>query len=238
MFWNIKIHLIRSVITTGIKEIKMKLFQYATFTLGGFLLMFCWQSHAQSLQVTVLDSKQKPIEFAVIYINEVLPKISDHSIVIDQVDKEFIPYVTVVQRGSAINFPNNDDIRHQVYSFSKSKQFELPLYSGDPSAPVVFDKSGVVAMACNIHDWMKAYVFVVDTNKFSISNKAGKAVLTDLAKGQYEVVVWHPKSKGSEQLNAKQIEINEDEQKLVFTVRQKTQFKAWRSPKSVKRRGY
>ncbi|NQY50921.1 MAG: hypothetical protein HRT50_17840, partial [Colwellia sp.] len=50
--------------------------------------------------------------------------------------------------------------------------------------------------------------------------------------------VWHPKSKGSEQLNAKQIEINEDEQKLVFTVRQKTQFKAWRSPKSVKRRGY
>lgn len=216
----------------------MKLVPCTIFTLGSFLLGLCGHGYAQNLQVTVLDSKQNPIEYAVVYINEVLPQVVDNSIIIDQVDKEFIPYVTVVQRGSAINFPNNDDIRHQVYSFSKSKQFELPLYSGDPSAPVVFDKSGVVAMACNIHDWMKAYVLVVDTNKFTISNKAGQAVLPNLAKGQYEVVVWHPKSKEHEQLNTQKIEITEGDQQLVFNVAQKTQFKAWRSPKNVKRRGY
>lgn len=216
----------------------MKLLQFTVSLLFSFILVLSWPSQAESLQVSVFDDEQKPVEFAVIYIKESLPKVSDSSVVIDQVDKEFIPYVTVVQRGSAINFPNNDEIRHQVYSFSKSKQFELPLYSGNPSSPVVFDKSGVVAMACNIHDWMKAYVYVVDTNKFTLSNKAGQAVLTNLTKGHYEVVVWHPKAKVSEQLNAKLIELNEDNQKLVFTVSQKKQFKAWRSPKSSKRRGY
>jgi len=216
----------------------MKIFQFAAWCFISIFLVISWLSHANSIKVRVVDDKKNPVEFAVIYIKETLPKVSDNSVVIDQVDKEFIPYVTVVQRGSAINFPNNDEIRHQVYSFSKSKQFELPLYSGNPASPVVFDNNGVVAMACNIHDWMKAYIYVVDTNKFTISDKAGQAVLTNLAKGQYEVVVWHPKAKESEQLNAQQINISDGEQELVFTVAQKTQFKAWRSPKSTRRRGY
>jgi len=216
----------------------MKIFQLAAWYFISISFVTSWLSHANSIKVSVVDEKKNPVEFAVIYIKETLPKVSGHSVVIDQVDKEFIPYVTVVQRGSAINFPNNDEIRHQVYSFSKSKQFELPLYSGNPSSPVVFDKNGVIAMACNIHDWMKAYIYVVDTNKFTISDKAGQAVLSNLAKGQYEVVVWHPKAKESEQLNAQQIDIGDGEQKLVFIVAQKTQFKAWRSPKSVRRRGY
>jgi len=216
----------------------MKVFQFVTWCFIFISVMASLLCNANTLQVSVVDDKQNPVEFAVVYIKETLPKVSDNSVVIDQVDKEFIPYVTVVQRGSAINFPNNDEIRHQVYSFSKSKQFELPLYSGNPSSPVVFDKNGVVAMACNIHDWMKAYIYVVDTNKFTISDKAGQAVLTNLAKGQYEVVVWHPKARESEQVNAQQINIGDGEQELVFTVAQKTQFKAWRSPKNTRRRGY
>jgi len=216
----------------------MNISLFVTRCLLCFFLTLSWSVSAQHITIRVLDEQQNPVEFAVVYINEILPKVTDHSVVIDQVDKEFIPYVTVVQRGSAINFPNNDEIRHQVYSFSKSMQFELPLYSGNPSSPVVFDNSGVVAMACNIHDWMKAYVYVVDTNKFAISNKAGQAVLTNLTKGSYEVVVWHPKAKQSELLNMQQIEVGEADQELVFTVAQKKQFKAWRSPKGVKRRSY
>lgn len=216
----------------------MKLFQLFVYFLINLLSLACMQVNAAKLEVSVIDDKQKPVEFAVIYINETLKKSSDKSVIIDQVDKEFIPYVTVVQRGSAINFPNNDDIRHQVYSFSKTKQFELPLYRGDPSAPVVFDKNGVVAMACNIHDWMKAYVYVVDTNRFTLSDELGQGVLVDLARGEYEIAVWHPKAKASEQLNIQRVNLTENSQKLVFTVAQKKQYKAWRSPTGIKRRGY
>ncbi len=63
---------------------------------------------------------------------------------VDQVDKQFVPYVKAVLVGSKVHFPNSDHIRHQVYSFSSAKKFELPLYGGTDAAPVVFDKPGVV----------------------------------------------------------------------------------------------
>src|SRR5882672_5225476 len=86
--------------------------------------------------------------------------------VIDQIDKEFVPGVKVIQVGTAISFPNKDNIRHHVYSFSPAKKFELPLYKGVPAAPIVFDKPGVVVLGCNIHDWMIAYVYVVESPWF------------------------------------------------------------------------
>ena len=202
------------------------------------ITLSCQLSYAANLHVKVLDSNQNPVEYAVVYINESLVNLSDDTLVIDQVDKEFIPYVTAIRRGSAINFPNNDEIRHQVYSFSKAKQFELPLYTGNPSRPVVFDKNGAVALACNIHDWMKAYVYVVDTDKFVLTDASGHGVLPNLPAGQYEVLVWHPKLGGTVQSTAKQIMLQGEKQELVFSIAQKTQFKAWRAPKSLNRRGY
>ena len=80
--------------------------------------------------------------------------------IVDQVDQEFTPKVTAVLVGTPIRFPNHDNVRHQVYSFSPAKRFELPLYAGVPARPVVFDKPGVVVLGCNIHDWMVGYVYV------------------------------------------------------------------------------
>ena len=193
---------------------------------------------AANLHISVVDEQLNPVENAVVYINETSQKLHYHQLVIDQVDKEFIPYVTVIQRGSSINFPNNDDIRHQVYSFSKPKQFELPLYSGNALRPVVFDQKGVVAMACNIHDWMKAYVYIVDTNKFTLTDKSGTGTIQNLPEGQYEVLIWHPTLKASTQLTAKNITIKNEAHQLSFTVSKKSQLKAWRAPKGSKRRGY
>src|SRR5207253_2654340 len=74
--------------------------------------------------------------------------------VIDQVDKEFVPHVKPVLAGTTVHFPNKDNIRHHVYSFSPAKRFDLRLYSGVSNAPVLFDKPGIVVLGCNIHDWM------------------------------------------------------------------------------------
>jgi len=203
-----------------------------------FITVFFQSSFAANLQVKVVDNNSEPVEFAVIYINDSSKNQADNTLIIDQVDKEFIPYVTAVRRGSSINFPNNDDIRHQVYSFSKSKQFELPLYSGNEFRPVVFNESGAVALACNIHDWMKAYVYVVDTDKFVISDKDGQGVLADLSNGQYEVLVWHPTQGGNVQSSAQKITVADSDKQLTFAINPKKQFKPWRAPKSTNRRGY
>jgi plastocyanin len=201
-------------------------------------LTFSLQIFANSINITVIDTDHKPIENAVVYIKESLAKTSENVTVIDQVDKEFIPYVTAIRRGSAINFPNNDEIRHQVYSFSNSKQFELPLYKGNEFRPVIFEKSGVVPLACNIHDWMKAYIYVVDTDKFVLTNSNGKGELTNLSAGQYEVLVWHPEQGADVSDSLQTVILESSPQQLKFTLAQTPKFKAWRAPKGFKRRGY
>jgi plastocyanin len=111
--------------------------------------------------------------------------------VLDQRNRTFVPHVLPVQVGTAVKFPNSDNVRHQVYSFSPAKKFQLPLYAGTPASPVVFDKAGVVTLGCNIHDRMSAYIVVVDTPYFAPVTE-GRAKLSGLPEGRYEVRVWSP----------------------------------------------
>lgn len=116
--------------------------------------------------------------------------------VIDQIDKQFVPPVKVIPVGTAVQFPNKDQIRHHVYSFSPAKTFEIPLYIGTPTDRVVFDKPGVVVLGCNIHDWMRAYVFVTDARHVAAAGSDGTVRFKGLPPGEYQVTVWHPRLQG------------------------------------------
>ena len=111
--------------------------------------------------------------------------------IIDQVNKEFVPYLSVVQAGALVRFPNSDNIRHHVYSFSEANKFELKLYSGEPSHPVPFAREGIVVLGCNIHDRMIAYVLVVDSPYFTVLQNQTEARLQAPA-GAYQLLIWHP----------------------------------------------
>jgi plastocyanin len=150
---------------------------------------------AASLTVQVADAAAKALPDAIVYV---VPKTGNKtaaadkaSVVIDQIDRQFVPLVSVVQTGTAVTFPNKDNIRHNVYSFSPPKTFELRLYSGVPAKPVVFDKPGLVVLGCNIHDQMIAYVQVVDTPWFAKTDAAGNVRIENLPPGNYEVRAWH-----------------------------------------------
>lgn len=153
---------------------------------------------AASLNVTVTDKNNVPVDDTVIYAVPVSANVAPpkRGGIVDQVNKEFQPYVTAVQAGTAVSFPNKDNIRHHVYSFSPAKTFELKLYSGVPSKPVVFDKPGVVILGCNIHDWMLAYVYVVDTPYFATTAKGGVRI-DGIPAGEYELKAWHPQLRGA-----------------------------------------
>lgn len=153
---------------------------------------------ASQVTATITDAKGQPLANAVVYVSPVgsiagapgpsIPKTT----VIDQLDKEFVPRVSVLQTGTPVEFPNSDNIRHQVYSFSPAKTFTLKLYSGRPGEPVVFDKPGVVVLGCNIHDHMIAWVVAVDTPWFARTDAHGQAALRELPAGSYQLSVWHP----------------------------------------------
>jgi plastocyanin len=111
-----------------------------------------------------------------------------------QRERQFQPALLIVQTGTAVNFPNFDVVRHHVYSFSPIKVIDIKLYSGTPSEPIVFDKPGVAALGCNIHDRMSAHIIVVDTPVFAITDAAGRASF-ELPAGEHRVKAWHPSLK-------------------------------------------
>lgn len=115
--------------------------------------------------------------------------------VMDQRASAFVPKVLPVQMGARVSFHNSDRIRHQVYSFSKAKSFELPLYAGASAPPVEFDKPGVVVVGCNIHDGMIGYVVVLDTPYFGRAGDDGR-VLIDAPPGRYRLQAWHSRRQG------------------------------------------
>jgi plastocyanin len=111
--------------------------------------------------------------------------------IIDQLHKRFVPHISVVRTGTAVTLPNSDQIRHQVYSFSPAKTFNLKLYAGAPPLDVVFDKPGLVVLGCNIHDTMIAFVGVVDTPYFGKTPASGDLTL-EVPAGRYRLRLWHP----------------------------------------------
>ncbi len=105
---------------------------------------------------------------------------------------QFTPYVTVVQTGTEIKFPNYDKVEHHVKSFSAVKEFEIKPYEKTTPPPILFDKPGIVIIYCLIHEWMRAYVMVVDTPYFGKSDASGAVTFNDLPPGNYEIRAWHP----------------------------------------------
>jgi hypothetical protein len=125
------------------------------------------------------------------------------------VDREFVPRITVVYVGSTISFPNSDQIRHQVYSFSPPKKFESRLYAGSAAPPITFDKPGLVVLGCNIHDWMIAYVYVSDTPFFTKTTSTGGKI-SDLPPGPYSVRIWHPDMVQTEASTVRQVQLSDE----------------------------
>jgi len=117
--------------------------------------------------------------------------------VIDQVNRAFAPDLLVIPVGSTVEFPNSDSVSHQIYSFSPTKRFQLPLYRGKPYPPVHFDQAGVVTLGCNIHDEMLAYLVVTDAPYFGRTDTSG-VWSAEVSRGRYRVALWHPRLRESE----------------------------------------
>lgn len=149
---------------------------------------------ATSLVVQVSDSAGKPLADVVVMADpDPQASVPRHlrPAEIAQRGMQFLPMVSVIQTGSRISFPNNDKVKHHIYSFSPAKKFDQKLYSGVAAAPQVFDKPGLVVLGCNIHDRMVAYVKVVDTPWFAKTDSAGVARIELPAGARYTVSAWH-----------------------------------------------
>ncbi|MBI2511401.1 MAG: methylamine utilization protein [Opitutae bacterium] len=148
------------------------------------------------VRAVVKDAKGEAVPDAVISLHPLdgapLPPPSTEPVEIVQKDQEYMPYVTAVRVGTQAVFPNHDTVQHHIYSLSKAKRFEKPLYAPGSREAVLFDQPGVVTLGCNIHDWMLAYVVVLPTPYFAKTDASGTARIAVPA-GSYRIEVWHPR---------------------------------------------
>jgi plastocyanin len=206
-----------------------------------FLLFHSTAVTADALTITIKDQNKKAIVHGVAYaipldVQQGTPSQANDSkkpkiITINQRNNMFQPYVSVLQIGTKIQLLNQDPIKHHVYSFSKAKNFEIPLYSGKPPKIITLDHAGMVVLGCNIHDWMLAYIIVIDTPFFDVSDVDGQLSLKNLPKGRYRLVVWHPQQKGVNNIE-KIIEIPSAINNFKFQIPLQANWRALNKPRS------
>ncbi len=150
---------------------------------------------AAPLAVRVVDSSGRPVRDAVVTLYPAgtarTPRPAGRYVVSQQ-SLQFHPFLSIVPVGADVSFPNLDPTKHHVYSFSAAKRFELKLFARDQSRTVHFDKAGVVALGCNIHDQMSAFIVVTDSAWTARTNAQGVASFGDVPNAATRITVFHP----------------------------------------------
>lgn len=151
--------------------------------------------HADEIQGIVKNS-EGVLENAVVYIEKIDGKTfrpPEAPVVLHQIGLVFTPHVLPVLVGTTVNFPNEDVVLHNVFSPGYTGKFNLGTYPQGSTKTKVFDKPGVVLLLCNVHHEMSAFVIVVETPYFVVTDQDGKYTLKNVPPGIYNLVVWHEK---------------------------------------------
>jgi plastocyanin len=113
-------------------------------------------------------------------------------VVLDQRNLNFSPHVLVVRVGTTVDFPNNDRVFHNVFSFRDGKRFDLGMYPVGAMLKVTFDQPGLSRIFCNIHPNMAAYVLAVDSAYFAVSDSRGQFAMAGVPSGSFTYHAWRP----------------------------------------------
>lgn len=180
--------------------------------LSSFSFSVCAQSHP-SITFDITDAEGTAVRNSVITLTPTDGKYPQDNgpkpqAIMNQIDKQFVPHVLVVQTNTEISFPNADNLFHHVYSFSPTKQFELKLYKEFTAEPLLFEAPGVVDIGCNIHDWMLGYIVVSDSPYFVKTDENGQGSL-QLPKGEYTLTYWHPEMQNAMPFASKTLTVTE-----------------------------
>ncbi|MCV6588593.1 MAG: carboxypeptidase regulatory-like domain-containing protein [Marinobacterium sp.] len=181
--------------------------------------MQTWSAHAETLSVLVTTVDGGAVEGAVVYAEPsagaVPSELTTPPLLIAQKDKAFAPYIGVVQRNRTVTFTNQDDITHHIYSAAGNSRFSFKIAAGDSHEIIAGagepDPFEVISMGCNIHDWMSGYMLVLDTPWFTRTNQQGRAVLSQVEPGTYQLNVWHPQLQAADNRVQQRVELHSDQ---------------------------
>lgn len=175
----------------------------APLLVAAVALMASNPAQAGTVAVRVVDATGQPVPDAVVTIHPAAgipagPIRFPWANTMVQKNIAFNPGTLIVPVGATVAFPNQDRVRHHVYSFSKPAKFELKLFGQDQSRTYTFTTPGTVALGCNIHDAMSGFVRVVDTPFANKTAATGDARIANVTGGRAVLTIWHPRLKSKQ----------------------------------------
>jgi plastocyanin len=119
------------------------------------------------------------------------PDIEPQRAVMDQRNETFVPHVLAITVGTTVDFPNNDNVYHNVFSLRGPKPFDLGRYAAGRSRSVRFDRPGIVRVFCEIHSHMSAFILVFNHRYFAVTAPDGRYQINRVPAGRYTLVAWN-----------------------------------------------
>jgi plastocyanin len=153
---------------------------------------------------TMSSATIKLSEKAVVYLEGQTGKVQSYQPptahpILDQRDLTFHPQVLPILIGTTVDFPNKDNLFHNVFSYSSPKEFDLGRYPTGDSKSVRFDKAGVVRVYCDIHSHMNATILVLDNPFFAVPDDGGSFVIKNVPNGTYMAKLWYGREPAASQ---------------------------------------
>ena len=185
--------------------------------LAGLLLLYLpAQAGAGSITGTVKVRGLRSPANILVYLNKapaVAVDLSGAQFVMDQRNLTFLPHILPVPVGATVSFPNNDKVDHNVFSLSRTKKFSLGSYKPGEIKTVRFDKPGFVELRCDVHAEMLAYIMIMKSPYFAVTDAKGRFEIPDLnlleqvgiqgitniPPGKHFIKTWHEKLKTKKQ---------------------------------------
>ena len=180
---------------------------------------------SHEVRVQVVDARGVPVKDAVVELHASGQRKGRITfpwrMAMGQKDETFIPGTLIVAKGSTVAFPNLDRVRHSIYSFSKPARFEIDLYGRNQTRTQSFPASGTVKLGCNIHDQMRGYIRVADTQYAARTDANGFVTLRSVPGGRAAMTVWHPqlRAPGGEMRRAVAVGAGTDRHRIAVRLR-------------------
>ena len=163
-------------------------------------ILLCSSAVALELTLHLNEKKNLPLDGTIVeLVGHDLVSAPQNDHVINQINKDFDPPISIVPKGSTILLLNEDSFKHHIYSLSEGNQFDIPLFSRPSQKEVLVNNHGIVKMGCNIHDWMISYIYV---NESDLVKEVSKSPVTfsGLSAGEYQVRVWNPRFRNTKRI--------------------------------------
>ncbi len=162
----------------------------------GLLLLFSFlPAHAGEIEGRLILPDEMEKDKIAVWLegNGATGEIPEETLKISQHGAMFAPDFIVISAGQSIEMPNDDDIAHNVFSYSETKQFNLGIYPKGETKIVNFETPGIVEMYCSIHRQMSATVFVAPSPLRTQADENGSFRFADIPPGAYALKVWSKK---------------------------------------------